>query len=483
MGSQTFDCRLEEEMDSIEKVRALIKENKLIDDGDKVVIGISGGADSVCLLLLLKDILNSDNIIAVHINHGIRGEEADRDENFVKILCAKYNIRLEIRHLNVPLFAKENKMSEEEAGRVLRYETFEKIRKEEKASKIAVAHNMNDAAETFLLNLSRGSGITGLTGIKTKNENIIRPLIKTSREEIEKIVAFYEEGFITDSTNHLLIYARNRIRNEILPRLGEVNEGVIKHINEAADKLNKIETYIEEESGKAYEKYVAVGDNIFIKDDIMTIAEVITEEIIHKAVIKIAGKARDISGVHISSVKELFLKPVGKKINLPHGVKVYRDYDGIRLLKNDRLTKENKNTLMLPKLKLSSFEIGKISDISIEGNNIELTLTDGSIKNLLQNSCIKWFDYDRISNNVLLRYRKDGDYLIISDEGTRKKLKKYFIDNKVPSKMRDSIPLVAAENEILWIVGYRTGEGAKITKATKKILKMEISDYGGKDGN
>ena len=130
--------------------------------------------------------------------------------------------------------------------------------------------------------------------------------------------------------------------------------------------------------------------------------------------------------------------------------------------------------MILPKLKFEKFEIGEISNISINESNIELTFNDGSTKNLLQNSCIKWFDYDKISNNVLLRYRKDGDYLIISDKGTRKKLKKYFIDNKVPSEKRDFIPLVAADNEILWIIGYRTGEGAKITKATRRILKMEI---------
>ena len=162
-------------MDSIERVKSLIKENRLLRKEEKVVLGVSGGADSVCLLLLLRDIITSDNIIAVHINHGIRGEEAERDEFFVKNICEKYNIHLEVRHCNIPLFASENKISEEEAGRILRYKIFEEIREKENGTKIAVAHNANDVAETFLLNLSRGSGITGLTGIKIKNNNIIRP--------------------------------------------------------------------------------------------------------------------------------------------------------------------------------------------------------------------------------------------------------------------------------------------------------------------
>ena len=461
-------------MDSIERVKSLIKENRLLRKEEKVVLGVSGGADSVCLLLLLRDIITSDNIIAVHINHGIRGEEAERDEFFVKNICEKYNIHLEVRHCNIPLFASENKISEEEAGRILRYKIFEEIREKENGTKIAVAHNANDVAETFLLNLSRGSGITGLTGIKIKNNNIIRPLIKTGRTEIEEIVKYYGESFITDSTNNSLVYARNRVRNKVLPELFKVNDGAVRHINEAADKLRRIEDYILRESERAYKKYVSTEQGIYINIDFANEDEVIQEELIHKALVMAAGRARDIGGVHIGSVKELVYKQVGRCINLPYGVRAYRDYNGIRIFNEDEIISKPEKELILPKLEFEKFEIGEISNISINESNIELTFNDGSTKNLLQNSCIKWFDYDKISNNVLLRYRKDGDYLIISDKGTRKKLKKYFIDNKVPSEKRDFIPLVAADNEILWIIGYRTGEGAKITKATRRILKMEI---------
>ena len=130
--------------------------------------------------------------------------------------------------------------------------------------------------------------------------------------------------------------------------------------------------------------------------------------------------------------------------------------------------------MILPKLEFEKFEIGEISNISINESNIELTFNDGSTKNLLQNSCIKWFDYDKISNDVLLRYRQDGDYIIISENGAKKKLKKYFIDSKVPSEKRNVIPVVASDSDILWIIGYRTGEGAKITSTTRKLLKIEI---------
>ena len=461
-------------MDSIDRIKTLIKENKLPDNEEKIVIGVSGGADSVCLLLVLKDILNPENIVAVHINHGIRGEEAVRDEEFVKRICNKYNIHLEIRHLSIPEYSKKYKVSEEEAGRILRYEIFEEIRKEKNADKIAVAHNMNDTAETFLLNLSRGSGITGLTGIKIKNDNIIRPLIKTSRAEIEQIVEYYGESFVTDSTNNSMAYSRNRIRNKILPEMEEINDGVIRHINEAADKLNRIESYILRESEKAYEKYVSFMEGIHISKDFLETDEVIKDEVIHKALIKTAGKARDIGGVHIAGVKELFYKQVGRQIDLPYGVKAYRDYTGVRIFRENEAMADNEKKITLPELKITMFEIDEISDITIEENNVGLTFMDGSTKKLLQNSCIRWFDYDKISANVILRYRKDGDYLIISDKGDRKRLKKYFIDSKIPLEKRDNIPVIACGSDVLWVVGYRTGEGTRITRTTRKLLKMEI---------
>ena len=304
-------------MDSIDKIKAVIKENELLKDGDRVVVGVSGGADSVCLLLVLKEIMPPECITAVHINHGIRGDEATRDEDFVLKLCKRLEIRLEIRRLDVPLFARDNKISEEEAGRILRYRVFEEIRLLYKADKIAVAHNLNDVAETFLMNLSRGSGITGLTGIKLRSGVLIRPLIKTSRAEIEEIVTYLGESFITDSTNNSLIYTRNRIRKRVIPELEEVNERAVSHINDACERLEKIEGYIIKEAAKAYKSYVTKGKDIFIGNEILVLDEVIIEEVLHKALSEAAGRARDIGSVHISYLLELFNKQVGRTIDLP----------------------------------------------------------------------------------------------------------------------------------------------------------------------
>ena len=461
-------------MDSIDKIKAVIKDNELIKEGERVVVGVSGGADSVCLLLVLKEIMPLECITAVHINHGIRGDEAARDEDFVLQLCKRQGIRLEIRRLDVPLFARENKISEEEAGRVLRYRVFEEIRLLYKADKIAVAHNLNDVAETFLMNLSRGSGITGLTGIKLRSGVLIRPLIKTSRTEIEEIVTYLGEGFITDSTNNSLIYTRNRIRKRVIPELEEVNERAVSHINDACERLEKIEAYIIKEAANAYKSYVTKGKDIFISNEILTLDEVIIEEVLHKALSEAAGRARDIGSVHISYLLELFNKQVGREIDLPYQVRAFREYKGIRLKGSANKSESGESIQMLPELLLHTEDVEGISTVASEEDNIRLTFEDGSVKNLSQNSCIRWFDYDKIAENVMLRFREEGDFLVISPEGDKKKLKKYFTDSKIPSDKRGEIPLVASGNEVLWIIGYRTGEGARITKSTKKLLKMEI---------
>ena len=461
-------------MDSIDKIKAVIKDNELIKEGERVVVGVSGGADSVCLLLVLKEIMPLECITAVHINHGIRGDEAARDEDFVLQLCKRHDIKLEIRRLDVPLFARENKISEEEAGRVLRYRVFEEIRLLYKADKIAVAHNLNDVAETFLMNLSRGSGITGLTGIKLRSGVLIRPLIKTSRTEIEEIVTYLGEGFITDSTNNSLIYTRNRIRKRVIPELEEVNERAVSHINDACERLEKIEGYIIKEASKAYKSYVTKGKDIFISSEILTLDEVIIEEVLHKALSEAAGRARDIGSVHISYLLELFSKQVGREIDLPYQVRAFREYKGIRLKGSTNKSESGESIQVLPELLLHTEDVEGISTVASEEDNISLTFEDGSVKNLSQNSCIRWFDYDKIAENVMVRFKEEGDFLVISPEGDKKKLKKYFVDNKIPSDKRGGIPLVVSGNDVLWIIGYRTGEGTRITKSTKKLLKMEI---------
>ena len=253
-----------------------------------------------------------------------------------------------------------------------------------------------------------------------------------------------------------------------------MNERAVSHINDACERLEKIEGYIIKEAVKAYKSYVTKGKDIFISNEILTLDEVIIEEVLHKALSEAAGRARDIGSVHISYLLELFSKQVGRTIDLPYQVRVIRDYKGIRLQGRAHKPETGENTQVLHELLLYTEAVDGISAVVSDEDNIRLTFEDGSIKNLSQNSCIRWFDYDKIAGNVMVRFKEEGDYLVISPEGDKKKLKKYFTDSKIPSDKRGEIPLVASGNEVLWVVGYRTGEGARITQSTKKLLKMEI---------
>lgn len=457
----------------IEKVEKVLKEKNLIKEGEGIILGISGGADSVCLALCLKKIFERRiSLLAIHVNHGIRGEEAKRDEDFVKEFCERLAIPLVVKHFDVPKIAKEKRMSEEEAGRLLRYQTFDEVRREEGYHKIAVAHNKEDAVETFLLNLARGSALQGLTGMKERNGEIIRPLISISRSEIEEFLRKEGEGFVVDSSNLSSDYTRNVIRNQILRGFQEgVNERTVEHIIQTIEFLKEADAFIKKKAEAVYTTIVEERENgRFLPEEVRKCDFILQKEVIYKALSEVAGKKKDISRVHVEGVARLFDGEVSKKIDLPYGMEAIKNYEGVWIRKKE----ERKKKALLWKLKLETEEIGKIARVKREESDIVIELADGEVKKLHQSSCIKWFDYDRITDNLVIRTREEGDFLTISEFGGRKKLKVYFIDEKIPREERDEIPLVASGKEILWIVGGRVGEGARIGSFTKKLLKITI---------
>lgn len=224
-------------------VESFLEQYHMIEQSDVVVAGVSGGADSVCLLLHLLELKEklSFTLAAVHVQHGIRGKESLQDAAFVEELCRRYQVQLFRYDYDVPEYAKQHGYSEEEAGRNLRYESFHKALEELGApeGKIAVAHNRNDLAETMLWNMIRGSGMRGMAGIPPVRDGIIRPLLHTARVEIENYLKEKGESYCTDATNASLDYTRNRIRNQVLPVLEELNAGVYAHMERLGDDIRK----------------------------------------------------------------------------------------------------------------------------------------------------------------------------------------------------------------------------------------------------
>lgn len=446
-------------MDMMEKVLDFVNKNKLFEYGDKVILGVSGGADSVCMLHLLYSLKEQLKITlqVVHVNHGIRGTESDRDEAFVKEFCKELHIPCRIYHLDIPAMARERKVSEEEAGRQARYEIFENLSKEIGAEKIAVAHNLNDNSETVLFHLFRGSGLKGLTGIPVKRNKVVRPILCLSRTEIEEYLSCHHLSYCTDSTNNETDYSRNKLRLEVLPYIKDnINSKAEYNIVNAAESLRQVYHYIETQTEAAYQQCVV---NNVLLNSAKELPEVILKEVIRLWILNNTGKLKDITAKHVDMVMELLYNTVSKKIELPYSLILEKGYEGIQR-KDSEKTKE--------RIEKTVLENGKIQPVEGFSVLMEKKTDNENIPDLLYT---KWFDCDKI-NKLTLRNRQAGDYIVVDDKGGRKKLKDYFIDKKIPREKRDEILLLADGNHIAWIVGYRISEFFKVTGNTEHIIKI-----------
>lgn len=451
-----------------------VKENNLIEYGDRIVVGVSGGADSVCLLRILTEVkqLYDLELFVVHVNHGLRGEEALRDQHFVEGICDKFDIPCTVYLVDVREYSKQNGYSLEEAGRILRYEAFEKEYKQRECNKIAIAHNKNDQAETVLFNLVRGTGMKGLTGIEAVRGHIIRPLLCVTREEIEDYLQECNQQYCTDSSNLEEVYTRNKLRLSILPQLKMVNEQAVYHIANCAKQLGEIEQYLKKQTNALYKRIVIEKNGqYFVKVyDLMLEDIVLRKRIIRQMIGSLANRLRDIEEKHILAVLTLCDKGVGKQIHLPYGILAIRQYENIVICfgaaREEKAVScnvaiEESGTYHLPDLGI---------DVIVEVIDYK--------KNMIipENGCTKWFDYDKIKNTIFLRNRRQGDCLQINSKGNMKTIKSLFIDEKVPREQRDFIPLLCDGEHVMWVLGGRISEAYKVTEQSRKILVVKIME-------
>jgi len=473
----------------LEKVFNYAASNHMIERGDRIIVGVSGGADSVCLLHVLHKLYQEMDVtlIAVHVNHGIRGEEADRDEQYVKELCQSYGIRFHRVMEDVRKIALEQGLSEEEAGRNVRYEAFLKIGKTEKCNKIAVAHNKNDNAETVLFHLFRGTGIKGLTGTPpcrklttdTGEMMLIRPLLCAERREIEAYLKSESILYQIDSTNLTEDYSRNKIRNRILQyAVEEINSGAVGNICDSAAKLEEVWEYIDSQVELRFQTIVShTGDFYEIPvRELMQEPAVLQKGILRRIMEKLAGSLKDLESGHVDAVLSLIQKQVGKCIHLPYGILAERGYDQIKMyLAADLKDCVEQEQRMEP----VSVRIPGQTIITQKRKKFETEIIKYE-KNepIPKSSCMKWFDYDKIENAVVIRQRREGDVIQVNASGGRKKLKDYFIDQKIPQKQRDSQLLITDGSHVMWIpgAGERMSEKYKVDTATKNVLLMKMFD-------
>ena len=460
----------------VEEVKQFAKQYKMLEQHDRVIVGVSGGADSVCLLFVLlamQQELNLD-LYVIHVNHGLRGLAAKQDENFVIDLCKKKGLPYEVYQVDVIDYVKNNGASEEEAARILRYDSFWKAYRKYSCNKIAIAHNMNDQAETMMFHMFRGSGMKGLSGIAPVREPFIRPLLCVRREEIEQYLTEQKQRYCTDMSNFKEEYSRNKIRLKMLPYVErELNSKAIENMSRCANMLRETERYLERTANQVFDRIVkeqnrqySFSVEEFLKEDV-----VIQKRLIRIIFQKINEKLKDFEEKHVLQVIGLVEKTVGKSVDLPYGLEASRTYQSIEVRKKGISRKveelhvrvEGPGTYYIPVLGQNV----RISEMMYKKNMI-----------IPKNSYTKWFDYDKIKNTIFIRNRMEGDYFQMNSSGGNKKLKSFFIDEKIPKEERNQIPLLCDGNHVIWIIGNRISEKYKICEQTKRVLIVELD--GGK---
>lgn len=469
----------------LKKVADYCVTNGLICENDNIVAGISGGADSMCLLFLLHQMRSQFrlNLSVVHVNHKIR-TEACEDAAYVERMCRAWEIPYYLYEVNVPDYAALHHLSEEEAGRKLRYQAFEEVLQKHfgGVGKIAVAHNQNDRAETVLFHLFRGTGIKGLSGINNMRDNIIRPIMCLNRNEIEEFLKNNDIVFCIDKTNTEDTYTRNRIRNHILTYASEnITPRAVEHVNEAAELLEETQQLLERLSDRLYVRYVSVQDDRAVRIDCECLIEepLLIRYMIMKCVGVVANTGKDITSRHISDIYKLMKNRTGRKIKLPYGISARKEYGFLLLSKEKDDRKEN-----LPQLEIviDKSDLQETVKYLPDGTEVIFKVFDREKSFAIdQKTYTKCFDYDKITKSLVIRYRNQGDYLIVDRRGSKKSLKQYLINEKIPAHERDTMPVLTEEDHVLWVMGMRISEYYKITDDTKKILQVQIRG-GAKDG-
>ncbi len=424
----------------IKKVIDAINRFSLIESGDTVTVALSGGADSVALLHLLFSLKEKLDITikAAHLNHSIRGDEADRDEQFVKELCEKMGVELYCERIDIPKIAKQTKQSIELCARQERYAFFERVA----ADKVATAHTATDNAETLILNLARGSGIKGLCGIPPKRDVYIRPLIFCTRDDIESYCENNGLSFVTDSTNLEDDYTRNKIRHNVLPVLKEINlsfeDAIIRTTLSLSEDNAALDTM-------AFELlFKCECEKGFITEYLAAAPKSVAKRAIVKYFTSLY-KNITLDNYHINSLYDIALN--GGKTSLPK--KLYGiSKDGIFSI----IDCEPENTAEF------CVSLSKMPNVN----------------NLFSNDTL---DCDKIIGSPKVRTRMEGDAIRLKNRGCTKSLNKLFTENKIPTVIRDKVPVIADDKGVIWVYGVGMADRVSPTSKSKNLLVIETKVF------
>ena len=468
----------------LDKVRATILEHHLLKEQERIVVAVSGGVDSVVLLHCLTKMQEDYqfSLMVAHLNHGFRGEEAAGDAAFVSELARLYNLPSKVESISVPQYMEQSGLSAQEAARVVRYQFLEQVRQGFSGTAIAVGQNANDLAETILINLLRGGASKGLKGIPIKRGHIVRPLLAITRPEIEAYAKQQGLEYRFDSSNAKAIYLRNKIRLQLLPLLErEFNPELVTALNNMAKVLDAEDQLLQQQADEAFQSLVTVGAEgqyILAIKDFQNVHLAIKRRIlrlIYQQLQKTFSSTLSFDHIEIL-LKQISQGLTGSRIALPDNIYMEKSYDQAIFSMGEK--RYDKAILSQQTFQLNIPGTTHISQLQIavkcyfvaKGKEQKLGIPK-------PNSFSCSLDWESLKEQKLIvRTRRDGDrFKPIGMKGLTKKLKDFFVDEKVPRHLREQIPLIATEaGEIVWIVGYRISEQFKVKATTEKILKLEI---------
>ena len=432
----------------IYKVEKYIATHNLISDRGKVLVALSGGADSVALLVALCKL--GYDCEAIHCNFHLRAEESNRDEEFVKELCSRRRVKLHIVHFDTGKYARDNKVSIEMAARELRYTAFEKYRKDINAEAIAVAHHKDDSAETILLNLIRGTGIKGLHGIQPKNGHIVRPLLCVSRNDILDYLEWRGETYVTDSTNLTSDYTRNKIRLEIIPKLAEINPSILDSLAATGEKLREAE--------KIYQKAVHQAIEKVKREDTISI-EALKEETSPATILHEILAPLGFNSTQVANIMECIGSEGTKEVTSGQWC-VIKERDILRIAKKENMTFTQ---LTLP-------DEGSVS--TLYGTlQVVQTVFDGNISKERETATL---DCSKLHFPLTLRQTENGDRFAPFGMRGTKLVSDYLTDRKKSIiEKRQQLVVTDAKGDIVWLVGERPAAMACVKETTKNVLVLK----------
>ncbi|MBR5323842.1 MAG: tRNA lysidine(34) synthetase TilS [Muribaculaceae bacterium] len=431
----------------LSQVKEYIQQNIPLVQNDKILVGLSGGADSVALLSILKEL--GYCCFAAHCHFGLRGEESDRDRNFAKQIATKLGVPYIEVKFDTLRYAAEKKISVEMACRELRYEWFETQRVALGCRYLAVAHHRGDSVETVLINLIRGTGISGLTGISSLNGAVIRPILGLSREDVENYIALSSLSYVIDSSNKESVYVRNKIRNRILPLMKEINPSVYEAIEATAVHLSETELIYREALNKKIESMVDIRDEVVYIN-----LQKLTSETAVRTILYEILKPYGFLTSQLNDIISSFSEESGKRFfSLTH--RIIKDRDKLIVAP---LGKEDNFLIYYP-----AEEMLRAEYISVE-----------ELPPFTRDKSCAYFDADKLPQNLILRHWRMGDrFLPFGMKGTQK-LSDYFTTHKFSLIQKERIWLLVAGEEILWLVGERQSDKYKVTPSTQRVVKFTI---------